>query len=84
MVFRLLRPKGHYRGEIVRELRVSAPVYHIIRPDALKLGRAVEDALSGIVYQDDAQIIDEHIRKIYGPPVGVTIRVWAMSSDRDG
>lgn len=48
------------------------------KPDLLKMARAVEDALTGIVYHDDAQITSEVLDKrraeIDEPP-GVNIRV---------
>ena len=38
---------------------------HVVKPDLSKLLRAVEDALTGIVYHDDAQIVEAHIGKYY-------------------
>ena len=37
-------------------------------PDASKLLRGIEDALTGILYVDDSRIVDDHIRKLYGEP----------------
>jgi crossover junction endodeoxyribonuclease RusA len=45
------------------------------RPDVLKLARAVEDALTGIVWHDDAQIVAEIISKSFDEPSGVRINV---------
>ena len=45
------------------------------RPDTSKLLRAIEDALTGIIYADDAQIIETHIRKFYGGPDRCEIRI---------
>jgi Holliday junction resolvase RusA-like endonuclease len=66
------RPLSHF-GK--RGLRDSAPVYPVVRPDLLKLARAIEDALTGIVYRDDAQIITEHLTKRYddAPRVEITV-----------
>jgi Holliday junction resolvase RusA-like endonuclease len=75
MHFRMVRPKGHLNAK--GELRPSAPAYPAVRPDVLKLARAVEDALTGIVWRDDAQIVQEYVYKDYavdGPP-GVAVRV---------
>ncbi len=73
LVFVVPRPKGHYgaRGNV----RPSAPSHPTVKPDVLKLARAVEDALSGIVYRDDAQIVDERLVKVYGEPARVEVRV---------
>lgn len=52
------RPKYHYRtGRFAAELRPDAPMFHLVKPDVDKLVRAIADALTGVVYSDDAQII---------------------------
>ena len=64
--FHMPRPKGHYgTGRNAERLKASAPAYPTTRPDTTKLLRAVEDALTGIVYRDDAQIVDQHAHKRY-------------------
>lgn len=70
--FFLVRPKGH-SGK--KGLRQSAPQYPDVKPDALKLTRAVEDALTGVVWRDDSQIVREAISKDYGEPARVEIEV---------
>ena len=40
--------------------------------------KAVEDALSGVVYRDDSQIVDERLVKEYGSPERVEITVRSM------
>jgi len=63
------RPKAHYgTGRNSRVLKDSAPPYPTGRPDALKLARAVEDALTGIIWRDDSQIVVELLEKHYGEP----------------
>jgi len=58
------RPKGHYgTGRNAEKLKPSAPRFPITRPDVLKLARAVEDALTGLLWRDDAQIVDERLIK---------------------
>jgi Holliday junction resolvase RusA-like endonuclease len=41
------------------------PSWHIVRPDADKLIRAVLDALTGKVWRDDCQVAELLIRKRY-------------------
>src|SRR5690349_2337829 len=48
---------------------------HVVKPDLSKLLRATEDALTGIIYADDAQIIGANIGKEYGSPERVEIEV---------
>lgn len=49
------RPKSHYRAN--GNLRPDASDYCRTKPDLDKLLRAVGDALTGIVWRDDAQIV---------------------------
>lgn len=64
--FFLPRPKGHFgTGNNSTKLRASAPVFHIGKPDAVKLARAVEDALKGVIWKDDSQVVRENIEKHY-------------------
>lgn len=80
LTFVLQRPKGHYRtGRNAHLLRDFAPPAPGVKPDGLKLARAVEDALTSVVWVDDAQIVDERIRKVYGAPERVEIRVWQLA-----
>lgn len=63
-------------------LRDSIRVAPHVRPDAVKLARAVEDALSTILYTDDARITEERIRKVHVPkdkgPQRCEIRLWRL------
>jgi Holliday junction resolvase RusA-like endonuclease len=74
--FVLPRPKSHFRtGKNASQLRDSAPPFPITKPDLLKLTRAVEDALTGIVWRDDSQVAEQTLRKTYGQPPGCSITV---------
>jgi crossover junction endodeoxyribonuclease RusA len=73
----LPRPARHYRGR-KRELAPDAPAWPTVKPDALKLCRAVEDALTGIAYRDDAQIVEERIRKVYAADGRTGAVVWIV------
>jgi Holliday junction resolvase RusA-like endonuclease len=65
-VFVRQRPKAHYgTGKNERQLKDSAPAAPGSIPDGLKLARAVEDALKGVVYTDDSLIVTHHIGKRY-------------------
>jgi Holliday junction resolvase RusA-like endonuclease len=79
MVFTRPRPKGHFgTGRNAERLKPSAPQYPTGVPDVLKLTRGVEDALTGVVWYDDAQIVSESISKVYGEPEGVQIVIEAL------
>jgi Holliday junction resolvase RusA-like endonuclease len=49
--------------------------YPTTRPDVLKLARAVEDALTTVVWRDDAEIVAEGLAKLYGTPERVEISI---------
>jgi Holliday junction resolvase RusA-like endonuclease len=84
IAFTVPRPKGHFRtGKNSDLVRDAVPRFPEGRPDVLKLARAVEDALTGVVWQDDAQIVTEWLSKRYGEPAGVFVSV-APANDADG
>lgn len=67
--FFMPRPKSHFTSKGV--IKGSAPKYHLIRPDTTKLVRSTEDAMTGIVYEDDAQIVLQEIQKSYSNDVNM-------------
>lgn len=50
-------------------------VYHIKRPDADNIAKGVKDAMKGVVYKDDSQIVELLVRKSYGDPPRVVIGI---------
>ena len=85
--FRLPRPRGDFgTGRNAGVLKPSAPIWHVKRPDADKLVRAVGDALTGLVWADDSQIVAWHTYKRYATaaePVGATICVQELDLHPD-
>ena len=53
--------------------------YKPTRPDLDKLVRAVLDAMTGIVYEDDAQVAEVNAEKIFEYPEGCYIEVQAKA-----
>jgi Holliday junction resolvase RusA-like endonuclease len=69
--FLLTRPKSCPKSRI----------YPTVKPDADKLARALFDALTGVVWQDDAQVVSHEISKRYcdpGEQPGVYVKVEAL------
>lgn len=58
---------------------VKRRLFPMKKPDFDKLTRAVADALTGIVYDDDGQICESVIHKRYGAPERTEIRVWILA-----
>jgi Holliday junction resolvase RusA-like endonuclease len=70
-VFRMPRPKSHYRtGRNAHLLRDNAPAYPAGKPDLDKLIRSTADAMTTAgMYRDDSQIVDlGQTRKLYCAP----------------
>lgn len=62
VVFYRQRGKGHYRsGRFDRILRADAPASPITPPDTTKLWRGEEDALTGLLWQDDSRVTKQLI-----------------------
>lgn len=71
-------PRGRGGKTMSRELRDREHPH--VKPDLDKLTRTLLDALTGVVYQDDAQVVEfSELRKVYVAPeragVDVTVRI---------
>lgn len=75
-IFVLPRPRDHFgSGRNASTLKPSAPEHHTKAPDALKLARSTEDALKGIAWGDDCQVVSLVCRKEYGERPGAYISI---------
>ena len=63
--FELLRPKSAPK-------RVTMPAK---RPDLDNLGKAIKDALKGVCYRDDSQIVNLTMDKHFGERPGVAVAI---------
>lgn len=48
------------------------------KPDTSKLLRAIEDALTSVLYRDDALIVDTRVRKLFGEPARAEVVVTEL------
>lgn len=86
MEFRFARPKAHRRsGKRSHELREDAPPAPVGRGegDVDKLARAVLDALTGVAYADDSQVIGIRADKRWcegHEAEGVAVEVWSSKA----
>lgn len=78
-VFCQVRPKSHFgSGRNAERLKPTAPVHPIVPPDATKLLRSTEDAMTGIAWEDDKQIVDQFACKRYAMQSGALLIVLPM------
>lgn len=84
ITFFLSRPQNHYgTGRNAGKLKLSAPPYPMVTPDLTKLVRAVEDAITGIIWKDDKQVAEQHTRKRYADKPGAEILIETLEA-KDG
>lgn len=76
VVFTLPRRKADLRPDGTP--RPTAPTYHTTKPDATKMLRAVEDAMTGITWNDDAQIACQSVTKRYGDKPGAQVTIHLL------
>lgn len=82
MIFDMPRPRSHYgTGRNADTLKASAREYPTTKPDLTKILRSTEDALTGILWVDDAQVVATEVRKRYADPSGVSVIVATMTPD---
>lgn len=73
------RPRGHFNAKGL--VKPSAPLYPLSAPDTTKMFRAVEDSMKGIVWRDDAQVVEQIVYKRFATEAetpGVVVTVEAM------
>ena len=72
--FNMQRPKSHYgTGRNMAVVKPSAPKFHAKKPDIDNLVKFYMDAMNGIVYKDDSQVVEINACKNYTSYEGSTI-----------
>ena len=71
------KPHGVHMAVTVEFVRPKTAKQTVpsVKPDADKLLRAIFDALTGIAYTDDSQVVSVALTKAYGPSERVTVTV---------
>lgn len=72
LIFQMPRPKSHFRSDGVT-LKPGSPLRHVTRPDCTKLARSTEDAMTGICYVDDGQIVKQSHEKAFSDQGGAWV-----------
>ena len=78
MTFCLKRPKNHFNAK--GQLKPNAPKFPIVIPDLTKMIRSTEDALTGICWHDDCQVVHQITKKLYcfSEAEGAEIKIWEV------
>lgn len=78
--FYFVRPKSHLKKS--GGLTKSAPRSKHSKPDVDKLARAVLDALTGVFFEDDSQVVFLTVEKLYADPgIGPGVEISIESYD---
>jgi len=79
LVFIRPRKQGDYgTGRNAGLLKDSAPGDPSVKPDVDKLARCVLDALKGVAWHDDGQVVGMPAWKEFGTPARLELRVWRL------
>ena len=66
-------PKSYSKKKIADCLNgIEKPIK---KPDASNVLKSVEDAMNGVVYRDDCQIVNFHVSKVYSSQSGIDVCV---------
>ena len=86
LMFKLLRPAGHYSTGKVRSVKASAPLYPMVMCDDIdKLARSTLDALTGLLFDDDGRIVTLVCTKHYADSAaqqGVVITIDSLLTSK--
>jgi crossover junction endodeoxyribonuclease RusA len=76
MTFCFRRPNNHHTSK--GNLTTRAPRYHMQHPDVDKLIRAVLDALTGVVWHDDKQVVYVRGHKQWSEQDEATFTIYTL------
>lgn len=58
-----------------REAAIAKLVFPIKKPDSSNIVKGIEDAMNGVVYKDDSQIVELVVKKYYGDVPMVEVEI---------
>jgi Holliday junction resolvase RusA-like endonuclease len=71
-IFHMPKPKS---------LPKRKPSWPAKKPDADKLLRSLGDSLTGVIWRDDAQVVDCAVKKIYSDAPGVDVTITTIEEE---
>lgn len=79
-VFHLPIPKG--TSKVRHKEMLDNRLHHIKRPDLTNLYKFIEDCLKGLIFEDDSQVCDVILKKIYSAIPKTVISVTKAQAGR--
>ena len=67
-----------YDSKSTKELKLSGKIRPTVKPDASNVLKIVEDALNGLAYIDDKQIVEVHIWSYYVEVPDLEIKIMGV------
>jgi Holliday junction resolvase RusA-like endonuclease len=76
------RPRGHYKrdGTLTAEGQ-RTPFPYRQKPDLDNAVKLIMDALNGVAYTDDVQVVDVLVRRLWASEPYTEVQAWTMSLD---
>lgn len=75
-----VRPGGHFSKTTGAMNKKGRECPHpVSKPDALKIARCVEDALTKVVWHDDSQVVDGSQRKVWGDVAKIEVKIEVLT-----
>lgn len=66
-----------------KALAIAGQIFPTKKPDMDNVIKAIYDGLNGVVWRDDVQVVDAHVRKRYVETPGVQVRIVPLIVDGD-
>ena len=70
-------PKGFSKKKFAKALK--GELRPIVKPDCDNIAKNINDALNGLLYPDDKQIVSLTVNKFYSVTEGVNVKVGALN-----
>jgi len=64
-----------------RTMALAGDLYPCPRPDLTNLVKCIEDAMSGLVFEDDAHVVDQLIKKRYAPKPFLNVTITHVGAN---
>ena len=68
---------------MVRPKKPKNPHWPIVKPDVSNIIKGIEDALNGLVYPDDSQLVEIAIRKQYGDLAETHVQICQIGEGKE-